>query len=97
MPCKHGNAQPRSKMIPTSPLLSLGYDYLDAHRPKDALTAFTRALASVPPQPMVRVDKAFYANLAHGRAMAWHALRDVPRAIKFEEETVTLTPDWSYD
>lgn len=82
---------------PYLPLLSLGYDYLDAHRPKDALTAFDRALANVPAQPMVPVDKAFYANLAHGRAVAWNALGDVPRAIKFEEETVRLTPDRSDD
>jgi len=82
---------------PYLPLLSLGYDYLDAHRPKDALNAFDRALANVPAQPVVLVDKAFYANLAHGRATAWNALGDVPRAIKFEEETVRLAPDRSDD
>jgi tetratricopeptide (TPR) repeat protein len=78
-------------------LLSLGYDYLDAHRPKDALNAFDRALANVPTQPIVAVDKSFYANLAHGRAVGWSALGDVPRAITFEEETVRLTPDRSDD
>ncbi|MGA7137004.1 MAG: tetratricopeptide repeat protein [Terriglobales bacterium] len=82
---------------PYLPLLSLGYDYLDAHRPKDALNAFDRALANVPTQAMMAVDKSFYANLAHGRAAAWSALGDVPRAITFEEETVRLTPDRSDD
>jgi tetratricopeptide (TPR) repeat protein len=77
--------------------LSLGYDYLDAHRPKDALHAFDGALANLPTQSLIAVDKAFYANLAHGRALAWNALGDVPRAITFEEETVRLTPDRSDD
>lgn len=78
-------------------LLSLGYDYLAAHRPKDALKAFDRARANVPVRPLISVDKAFYANLAHGRALAWNALGDMPRAISFEEETVKLTPDRSDD
>jgi tetratricopeptide (TPR) repeat protein len=77
--------------------LSLGYDYLDANRPKDALNAFDRALANLPAQPLIVVDKAFYANLAHGRALAWNALGDVPRAVTFEEETVRLAPDRSDD
>jgi len=78
-------------------LLSLGYDYLKTHRPKDALNAFDKAAASVPAQPLVGVDKSFNADLAHGRALAWNALGNVPRAITFEEETVTLTPDRSDD
>jgi len=77
--------------------LSLGYDYLDAHRPKDALHAFDGALANLPTQSLIAVDKTFYAKLAHGRALAWNALGDVPRAITFEEETVRLTPDRSDD
>jgi len=78
-------------------LLSVGYDYLDAHRPQDALNAFDRAIANVPTQPMTAVDKAFFANLAHGRALAWSALGNLQRAISFEEETVRLAPDRSDD
>jgi tetratricopeptide (TPR) repeat protein len=78
-------------------LLSLGYDDLDAHRPKDALKAFDRAVASVPARPLIAVDQAFYANLAHGRALAWNALGDVPRAITFAEEVVRLAPNRSED
>jgi tetratricopeptide (TPR) repeat protein len=46
---------------------------------------------------LIAVDKTFYAKLAYGRALAWNALGDVPRAITFEEETVRLTPDRSDD
>lgn len=76
-------------------LLSLGYAYLDAHRPEDALRAFNRAEASLPQQA---ADPSFLANLAHGRAMAWNVLGNLNRAIAFEKETVRLSPsrvdDW---
>src|SRR5216684_3945355 len=38
-----------------------------------------------------------FANLAHGRTMAWGALGDSQRAISFAEETVTLRPERSED
>ena len=80
-------------------LLSLGYDYLDTRRPQDALKAFDRASTSVPARSETGGggDPAFYANLAHGRAMAWKSLGDLKRAIAFEEQTVGITPDRSDD
>ncbi len=76
-------------------LLSLGYDYLAAHRPEEALRAFDRSLRSM---PAAGSDASFRANLAHGRAMAWKTLGNLQQAIASEEETVQLTPnrrdDW---
>jgi tetratricopeptide (TPR) repeat protein len=78
-------------------LLSLGYADLDAHRPREALNAFERAITSLPPQSTTSGDTSFFANVAHGRALAWSALGNLQRAISFEEETVRLAPDRSDD
>jgi Tfp pilus assembly protein PilF len=75
---------------PAGARLSLGYAYLDNHRPEDALRTFTRAEESLSADQQ---DASFLANVAHGRAMAWYALGDSDRAIAFEEETVRLSPD----
>ncbi|MBZ5705967.1 MAG: hypothetical protein LAN63_11475 [Acidobacteriia bacterium] len=77
-------------------LLRLGYAYLDARRPQEALRAFDRAQSSLPSQPTA-IDNSFMANLAHGRAMAWSALGRLDRAVSFEEETVRLSPDRAED
>jgi len=85
---------------PDSELLSLGYADLDAHRPREALDAFERAIASQPAQVAMSGDKSFVANVAHGRALAWSSLGNLQRAISFQEETVRLAPDrfddWIY-
>jgi tetratricopeptide (TPR) repeat protein len=85
---------------PDSALLSLGYADLDAHRPREALNAFERAIASLPPEATTSGDNSFFANVAHGRALVWSALGDLQRAISFQEETVELEPDrfddWTY-
>jgi tetratricopeptide (TPR) repeat protein len=85
---------------PDSELLSLGYADLDAHRPREALVAFERAIASQPARVAMSGDNSFVANVAHGRALAWSALGDLQRAISFQEETVGLAPDrfddWTY-
>jgi len=78
-------------------LLSLGYAYLSAHRPQDALRAFDKAQSSLPENGAADADNSFRANLAHGRAAAWMALGDLGRAITAEEETVRLTPDRATD
>lgn len=81
------------------PLLSLGFDYLDASQPREALDAFQRSQANFQKENGNGIDnhKPYYANLAHGQAMAYEALSDIKRAIFFEEETVRLTPDRQTD
>jgi len=85
---------------PDSALLSLGYADLEAHRPREALNAFERAVASQPPPVATSGNNSFLANVAHGRALAWSALGDLQHAISFQEETVRLAPDrfddWTY-
>jgi tetratricopeptide (TPR) repeat protein len=78
-----------------SSLLSIGYDYLGEQRPQEALKAFDRALNVAPAG--IEQNKSFYANLAHGRAMAWIGLRNSGQAIVFEEDVVRLAPDRSDD
>jgi tetratricopeptide (TPR) repeat protein len=58
---------------------------------------FTRAEASLPEHPADAPDNNFFANLAHGRAVAWSALGDLDRAVSFEEETVRLSPERAGD
>jgi tetratricopeptide (TPR) repeat protein len=83
---------------PSLALLSLGYDDLNAHHPREALQAFDRALKSVPAPPSGKGSGSyFYVNLAHGRAVAWRALGDFRQATAFEEEAVRLAPDRSDD
>ncbi len=85
---------------PDLALLSLGYADLDAHRPREALKAFERAVASQPPEVAKSGDNSFLANVAHGRSLAWSALGDSQSAISFAEETIRLAPDriddWTY-
>lgn len=76
-------------------LLSLGFDYLDIGQPREALNAFHRSQASFQEEHSDGPDahKPYYANLSHGQAVAYEALRDIKRAISFEEETVRLAPE----
>lgn len=76
-------------------LLSLGYAYLNANQPSEALQAFDRAQTSAQKNlpSTVESEKPFYANQAHGRAVACEALGAFTRAIDMEEETVRLAPD----
>jgi tetratricopeptide (TPR) repeat protein len=82
---------------PAPELLALGYAELAARRPQEALKAFDRAVASLSPRLTAARGNFFFANLAHGRAMAWSALGDLQRAISFAEETVTMRPERSED
>ncbi|MGA2132865.1 MAG: tetratricopeptide repeat protein [Bryobacteraceae bacterium] len=77
---------------PWEPLQNLGYAYLQARRPQDALDAFNEAASSLPPHPELLVNDAFLANTAHGRARSWYRLGDVGRAISYEEEATRLLP-----
>jgi tetratricopeptide (TPR) repeat protein len=82
---------------PAPELLALGYADVVARRPQDALHAFDRAVANLPPRPQTTGDDAFFADVAHGRAMAWYALGDLPRAVSFAEATVKLRPERAHD
>jgi len=55
-------------------LLELGYAELAARRPEEALSAFDKAVASLPPQREQRDSQRFLASLAQGRALALRAL-----------------------
>jgi hypothetical protein len=72
-------------------LLSLGYYYVSANRPEDALRAFDRTLKLLPAQSAQ--DTSILSNVARGRAMSWKALGDYKQAVAFQEETVRLAPD----
>ena len=80
-------------------LLSLGFDYLDTSQPQEALDAFHRSQASFQNEngDGVEAHKSYYANLSHGQAAAYEALRDIKRAISYEEEAVRLAPDRQED
>ena len=78
---------------PAPELLALGYADIAARRPQQALQAFDRAVSSLQPHLGMGGNNTFFANVAHGRAMAWTAQGDMRRAISFAEETVRLRPE----
>ena len=78
---------------PWVPLMSLGFAELQAHQPKDALDAFNKAEQSLPAQYDLIVDKAFLANVAHGRSRSWYYLGDLKRAVTFEEQATHIFPE----
>jgi hypothetical protein len=84
---------------PSFAVLSIGYDYLDENQPQEALKAFDRVDASLAVQAKsgAKIDQPLYANVAHGRAAAYEAIGDLKSAIRFEEQTVKLTPDRAND
>ena len=77
------------------PLLSLGFEYLNANQPPKALDAFDRAQANFQKEKgsSIELHKQFYATLAHGRAMAMRALGDIKAAVELEQEAVQLAPE----
>jgi len=78
---------------PWDPLVSLGYANLQAQMPNDALYAFDRAAASLPAHYELMVDNTVIANIAHGRSRSYFYLRNLPRAIAFDEDAARLLPD----
>jgi len=77
---------------PWVPLQSLGYAFLQAHRPLDALDAFRSCGESLPIRPELVVNNAFQANTAHGLAQSWRAIGDLQQSIYYEERAVHLLP-----
>jgi tetratricopeptide (TPR) repeat protein len=73
---------------PSGPLLALGYTYLDAGKPGNAMEAFDRVPRATPagaPNPAV-------AEADNGQALAWSATGDLAKAASFEEQAVALAP-----
>ena len=77
------------------PILSLGFEYLNASQPREALDAFDRSQTSFQREDggAIELHKPFYATLAHGRAMAWKALGNIKQAVALEEQAAQLTPE----
>jgi tetratricopeptide (TPR) repeat protein len=79
---------------PYDALRSLGYDYLDAHRPQDALEAFDRAKSSLMKSVVdVEPHNLDLADLAHGRALAFSSMGAMNEALASQEEAVKLAPE----
>lgn len=78
---------------PFSALLGLGNLYLEARAPKDALAAFGRAQASLPPEPESSIGNIALADLAQGRSLAWRAMGDLNLAVSEQERAVRLAPN----
>jgi hypothetical protein len=89
------NAIEMSHDNPFVPLLSLGFEYLGANQPSDALDAFARSRSAFQAEKGndIEAHKPYYATLARGQAAAYAALHDIRRAISLEEEAVRLTPE----
>ena len=73
---------------PASAFMSLGYTYLEAHRPKEALEAFDKAVNASPAE----TANATLAEADNGRSTAWAISGDLPKATLFAEKAVNLAP-----
>jgi tetratricopeptide (TPR) repeat protein len=74
-------------------LVDLGYFYLRAEQPKNALRAFDAAERSVPANVAQADNGTFDFMLAQGRSVAWGELGDVSQAIAFQEQATKLNSD----
>ncbi len=72
---------------------NLGYLYLRANRPQDALQAFDQAERGVPANVAAADNGTFDFMLAQGRSVAWNQLGNTARAITFQEKAAQLQPD----
>ena len=73
---------------------NLGYLYLKANLPADALHAFDAADRSAPSSLSAAVDNGtFDFMLAQGRSVAYDKLGDSAHAIAYQEEATKLQPD----
>jgi tetratricopeptide (TPR) repeat protein len=72
---------------------NLGYLYLRANQPQDALRAFDAAERSAPANVAAADNGTFDFMLAQGRSVAWKQLGDVSRAITFQEKATQMQPD----
>jgi tetratricopeptide (TPR) repeat protein len=77
---------------PAPELLGLGYAEIRLDEPQKALRAFDGVMTSLPPRPAI-TGKTIFADMVHGRSMAWSQLGDLRRAISYAEELVRLQPE----
>ncbi len=72
---------------------NLGYLYLRANRPRDALRAFDTAERSAPANVTAADNGTFDFMLAQGRSVAWNQLGDTTRAIALQEKATQMQPE----
>jgi tetratricopeptide (TPR) repeat protein len=76
------------------PLLqNLGYMYLRAHEPENALQALNRAASAAPKNIGAADNGSFDFMVAQGRSVAWEQLGDLPQAITFQEQSSQIKPN----
>ena len=71
----------------------LGYLYLSANQPKEALRAFDAADRSAPAGLHGAEHGTFDVMVAQGRSAAWMQLGDMARATEFQEQAAQAQPD----
>ena len=72
---------------------NLGYVYLKANQPREALRAFDAAERGAPANVAAADNGTFGFMLAQGRSVAYNKLGDAERAIAFQEKAAQLQPD----
>jgi len=78
---------------PQQVLVELGYAYVAAGQPAEALKAFDEAVRSAPPNLKAVDNGKFDFTVAQGRSGAWDELGDMEKAISWQEEAARLAPD----
>jgi tetratricopeptide (TPR) repeat protein len=73
---------------PSGPLLALGYTYVDAGKPGDAMEAFDKVPRATP----TGAANPAVAEADNGSALAWSASGDLAKAATVEEKAVALAP-----
>ena len=89
-------AMKRAAQLSTRPqqsLLDLGYTYLAAGQPAEALAAFDEAVRSAPRNISTADNGTFSFMVAQGRSSAWDALGNIEKATSYQEEAARLAPD----
>jgi tetratricopeptide (TPR) repeat protein len=71
---------------------NLGYLYLKANLPKDALRAFDTAERTAPARVAAADSGTFDFMLAQGRSVAYNQLGDLSSAIAFQEKATKIEP-----
>ncbi len=72
---------------------NLGYLYLRANAPEQALKSFAEAERSAPRNIGASDDGTFDFMLAQGRSVAWNQLGDWTKATSFQEKATAIKPD----
>ena len=83
----------RFSRTPYLTLANLGFFFLDAHQPENALKAFDEATRSAPADLSPVDNGSFDFRVAQGRSGAWEALGDLQKATLYQEEAARLGPD----